>query len=165
MTSQFLKPTRFPLIPGYTKLPPFDQIDNRFVCPITLIFRVDSADSQDSIVQDLQDGLVTTIEEMPFLAADVVPDNQDRGTVQLETVEDAGVWFHVREYPELDIDTLERQKAAPASLPALEIMPEPRNHNWERCPVLNIQATFITGGLILVNTSHSIIIFYANSSY
>lgn len=164
MISQFLKPSRVPLIPGYTKIPPFDQTDNRFVCPFTLIFRVESADSRDSIIQDLQDGLVNTIEEMPFLAADVVPDNPERGTAQLETVEGGGVWFHVHECPELDIEVLERRKFALASLPALEIMPEPRHQNWERCPVLNVQATFITGGLILVNKAHAQIIIYLDLS-
>ncbi|KFY95217.1 hypothetical protein V500_02894 [Pseudogymnoascus sp. VKM F-4518 (FW-2643)] len=162
MISQLLKPNRAPLIPGYTKLPPFDQTDNRFVCPVTLVFRVESADSRDSMIQDLQDGLINTIEEMPFLAADVVPDNRERGTAQLETVEGGGLWFHVRDYPELDIEVLEHRKFAPASLPAPEIMPEPRNQNWERCPVLNIQATFITGGLILVNKAHAQIIIYVD---
>ncbi|KAM4060064.1 transferase family protein [Hirsutella rhossiliensis] len=154
MISQFLKPSRVPLIPGHTKLSPFDQLDNRFVSPIVLIFRVESADWRDSIIQDLQGGLVNTIEEMPFLAADVVPDNHERGTVQLETVEGGGVWFHVREYPELDIEDLERRRFAPASLPVLELVPEPRYHNRERCPVLNIQASFITGGLLLVTNFH-----------
>ncbi|OBT61647.1 hypothetical protein VE03_08388 [Pseudogymnoascus sp. 23342-1-I1] len=154
MISEFLKPSRVPLIPGYTKLPPFDQTDNRFVCPVTLIFRVESADSRDSIIEDLQEGLVNTIEEMPFLAADVVPDNRERGTAQLETLEGGGVWFHMHELPELDIEDLERRKFTPSSLPILDIMPEPRYQDWERCPVLNIQATFITGGLILVTNCH-----------
>lgn len=164
MISQLLKPSRAPLIPGYTKLPPFDQTDNRFVCPVTLVFRVESADSRDSIIQDLQGGLINTIEEMPFLAADVIRDNREHGTAQLETVEGGGVWFRAREYPELDIEVLERRKFAPASLPALEIMPEPRNQNWERCPVLNIQATLITGGLILVNKAHAQIMIYVDLS-
>ncbi|KAL5349232.1 hypothetical protein ACLOAV_005520 [Pseudogymnoascus australis] len=91
---------------------------------------------------------------MPFLAADVVPDDHERGTAQLETVEGGGVWFHVRDYPELDIEVLERRKFTPASLPTQELMPEPRHQDWKRCPVLNIQATFITGGLILVTNCH-----------
>jgi hypothetical protein len=113
---------------------------------------VDETDAQDSIVRDLQDGLANTIAEMPFIAADVIPDNADRGTIQLEIGEDAGVWFYVQELPQLDFEVLERRQFAPAAFPVLQLMPEPRQHNWDRSPVLTIQATFITGGLLLVNS-------------
>jgi len=143
------------LIPGYTKLPPLDQVEGRFIVPPILVFQIDSPDAQDSIVQDLQDGLANTIEEMPFIAADVIPDNKDRGTVQLEIGEDAGVWFHVQEILELDFDDLERRKFAPAAFSVLQLMPEPRQHDWNRSPVLTIQATFITGGLLLVRVNNN----------
>jgi hypothetical protein len=149
MYSEFIKPS-VPLIPGYTKLPPLDQVEGRFIVPPILVFRIDLPDAQDSIVQDLQDGLANTIEEMPFIAAHVIPDNKERGTIQLEIVEDAGVWFHVKDLPELEFEALERRQFAPASLSVIELMPEPRQHNWDRSPVLTIQATFITGGLLVV---------------
>lgn len=110
-----------------------------------------SADDRDSIIQDLQDGLAKAIEEMPFLAAEVVPDDVKRGTIQLETTDDSGVWFHIKELPTLDFEALERRKFVPVSLPFNELMPEPRLHSYVRSPVLAIQATFITGGLLLVN--------------
>jgi hypothetical protein len=150
MTSEFIKPG-VPLVPGHTKLPPLDQVEGRFIVPPILVFRVDSPDAQESIIQDLQDGLANTIEEMPFIAADVIPDNADRGTIQLEIGDDAGVWFHVREIPEIDFDELERRQFAPATFALLQLMPEPRQHDWNRSPVLTIQATFITGGLLVVN--------------
>jgi hypothetical protein len=149
MASEFIKPS-VPLIPGYTKLPPLDQVEGRFIVPPILVFRIDSPDAKDSIVQDLQNGLANTIEEMPFIAAEVIPDNTERGTIQLEIGEDAGVWFHVHELPELDFEELERREFAPAAFPVLQLMPEPRQHNWDRSPVITIQATFITGGLLLV---------------
>jgi hypothetical protein len=151
MASELIKPS-VPLIPGYTKLPPLDQIEGRFIVPPTLVFRVDSPDAQDTIVQDLQDGLAKTIEEMPFIAANVIPDSEERGTVQLEIGEDAGVWFHVQALPDLDFEMLERRQFAPSSIPLIPLMPEPRQHQWDRCPVLTIQATFITGGLLLVQS-------------
>lgn len=149
MAAELIKPS-VPLIPGYTKLPPLDQVEGRFIVPPILVFRVDSEDAQETIIQDLQDGLANTIEEMPFIAAEVVPENRERGTIQLEIGEDAGVWFHVREIPEIDFDELERRQFAPATFALLQLMPEPRQHDWDRSPVLTIQATFITGGLLVV---------------
>jgi hypothetical protein len=149
MASLFVKPS-VPLIPGHTKLPPLDQVEGRFIVPPILVFRVESPDAQDSIVQDLQEGLANTIEEMPFIAADVIPDNPERGTIQLEIGEGAGVWFHVHELPDLDFEALERRRFAPAAFEVLELMAEPRQHDWDRSPVLTIKATFITGGLLIV---------------
>jgi trichothecene 3-O-acetyltransferase len=149
MASKFIKPG-VPLIPGYTKLPPLDQVEGRFILPPLLVFRVDLPDAQDLIVQELQDGLAKTIEEMPFIAADVIPDSAERGTVQLDIQEDAGVWFHVRELPDLNFEVLERRQFAPSCFSVLDLVPEPRQHNWDKSPVLTIQATFITGGLLLV---------------
>jgi hypothetical protein len=150
MASEFIKPA-VPLIPGYTKLPPLDQVEARLLIPPILVFRVDSPEAQDSIVQDLQDGLAKTIEELPFIAADVIPESAERGTIQLDIQEDAGVWFYVRELPDLDFDVLERRRFAPSCFSILDLVPEPRQHNWDRSPVLTVQATFITGGLLLVN--------------
>lgn len=152
MASEYVRPG-VPLVPGHTKLPPLDQVEGRFIVPPILVFRVDSPDAQDSIIQDLQDGLAKTIEEMPFLASEVIPDNVERGTVQLEIGEDAGVWFHVHELPGLNFDELERRHFAPAAFPVEQLMPEPRMHNWDRSPVVTVQATFITGGLLLVQTA------------
>ncbi len=157
MASEFIKPM-VPLVPGYTKLPPLDQVEGRFIVPPILVFRVDSPDAQESIVQNLQDGLASTIEQMPFIAADVIPDNADRGTVQLEIGEDAGVWFHVHQLPELGFETLKHRRFVPAAFPVIQLMPEPRQHNWNRSPVLTIQATFITGGLLVVKLASLVFI-------
>lgn len=149
MISDFVKPL-VPLIPGFMKLPPLDQVAPPTLASPVLAFRVSSVDDRDSIIQDLQDGLSKVIEEIPFVAADVVPDDVVRGTIQLETPDAAGVWFHIQELPTLHFDELERRKFVPVSLPFNELMPEPRLHNYVRSPVLSIQASFITGGLLLV---------------
>ncbi|KAH6648948.1 transferase [Truncatella angustata] len=153
MISDYVKPL-VPLIPGLTKLPPLDQIAPPTLASPILIFRVGTADARESIIQDLQDGLAKAIEEMPFLAADVVPDDVKRGTIQLEIKDGAGVWFHIRELPTLNFEVLEQRKFLPISLPFNELVPEPRLHSYVRTPVLTIQATFITGGLLLVLHFH-----------
>jgi hypothetical protein len=122
MTSDFIKPA-VPLVPGRTKLSPLDQVEGRVIVPPILVFQYDAPDAQDSIVQDLQDGLSKTIEDMPFLAADIIPDNKERGTVQMELTEDAGVWFHVQELPEVRYEDLERRQFAPACFPIVPLVP------------------------------------------
>lgn len=154
MISDFIKPL-VPLIPGLVKLPPLDQIAPPTIASPVLVFRVSSEEARDSIIQDLQDGLMKAIEEMPFLAADIVPDDVKRGTIQLETTDAAGVWFHYHEVPTLHFDTLERRKFVPTTLPFNELVPEPRMHSYVRSPVLTVQATFITGGLLLVGLDYS----------
>ncbi len=149
MASELIKPT-IPLIPGHIKLPPLDQVEIKMIIPPLLVFRVDSPDAQDSIVENLQDGLAITIRQIPFIAGTVIPDNAERETVQVEIGEEAGVWLHVRELPELDYEALERRWFAPAAFSVVQLMPEPREHNWNQSPVLTIQATFITGGMIIV---------------
>jgi hypothetical protein len=149
MNSEFIKPV-VPLVPGRIKISPLDQVEGRVIVPPILVFQLASADAQDSVLQDLRDGLAKTIEDIPFLAADVIPDNSARGTVQLEIKEDAGVWFHVQYQLELQYEELERRKFAPACFPIVPLVPEPREHDFSESPVLTVQATFITGGLLLV---------------
>ncbi|PVI01285.1 hypothetical protein DM02DRAFT_706092 [Periconia macrospinosa] len=149
--------SRLPLIPEHTKLPPLDQIESRLIVPILLVFRLESCDGQDAIIQDLQDGLATTIEEIPFIAGHVVPDDKRRGTIQLVVEEADGVWFHAKEIPEMTFDELEHRRFSPVCFPIASLMPEPRLHDWEKSPVLTVQATFITGGmLLLLSTHHSV---------
>jgi trichothecene 3-O-acetyltransferase len=153
MISEFITP-QVPLIPGLQKLPPLDQIaPPAFASPV-LIFRVKSEDARKSIIEDLQDGLAKTIEEMPFIAADVIPENVDRGTIQLEIKEGAGIWFYINDLPDLEFEALERRKFAPAALPFKSLVPEPRQHSFVRSPVLTIQGTFVRGGLLLVSADH-----------
>lgn len=156
MFSEFIQPS-IPLVPGHIKLPPLDQMEGRFIVPPLLVFQIDSPNAQDSIIQDLKDGLANTIKEMPFIASHVIPENRERGTIQLEIGNDAGVWFHVHELPEINFELLRRRQFTPAAFPVLELMPQPRQHNWDRSPVLNIQATFITGGLLVVNNYQSLL--------
>lgn len=139
------------------KLSPLDQLENRFIVPIVLVFRVSSSALWQPLLRDLKTSLANTIREMSFLAANVVPDCEERDTIQLEILDDAGVWFHSQELPEIDYYALERREFPPSAFPLLSLMPEPRVHRSKQSPVLTVLATFIAGGLLLTfNHHHSV---------
>ncbi|KFY43785.1 hypothetical protein V495_03780 [Pseudogymnoascus sp. VKM F-4514 (FW-929)] len=153
--STFVRPGD-PLIPGWTKLSPLDQLENRFIVPIVLVFHVSSPALRKPLLRDLKASLANTIAKMPFLAASVVPDCEEQDTIQLEISDDAGVWFYSQELPEIDYYALERRGFPPPEFPLLSLMPEPRVHRRERSPVLTVLATFIASGLLLtLNIHHS----------
>ena len=86
-----------------------------------------------------------------------MPDCEEQDTIQLEILDDAGVWFYSQELPEIDYYALERREFPPSAFPLLSLMPEPRVHRSERSPVLTVLATFIAGGLLLTfNNHHSV---------
>lgn len=146
-----------PLTPEWMKLTPLDQVENRFIVPVVLTFHISSPALRRSLLEDLKRSLANTIGEMPFLAAIVVPDCEEQDTIQLEISDDAGVWFHSQEVPEMDYYDLERREFPPSAFPLLSLMPEPRFHRWERSPVLTVLATLITDGLLLtLNNHHSV---------
>ncbi|KAJ6443697.1 Thaumatin, pathogenesis-related protein [Purpureocillium lavendulum] len=117
-----------------------------------------SATPRQLLLRDFITSLANTIEELPYLASDVVPDCLERGTIQLEISDDAGVWFHSQEMLELDYHALERRRFPCSAFPVVSsLIPEPKLHHSERSPVLTMLATFITGGLILAfNIHHSV---------
>ncbi|KID98720.1 Chloramphenicol acetyltransferase-like domain protein, partial [Metarhizium majus ARSEF 297] len=154
--STFVRP-RVPLIPGWMKLTPLDQVESRFILPLVLVFNMSSpALGRGPLLRDLETSLANTIGEMAFLAANVVPECEEQGTIQLEiSDDDAGVWFHSQELPEMDYHALERREFPPGEFPLLALMPEPRVHDAEqKSPVLTVLATFIAGGLLLTLNSH-----------
>jgi hypothetical protein len=155
--STFVRPS-IPAVPEWTKLSPLDQFENRFIVPIVLVFQTTTSPAhRQSLLQDIETSLANLTGEMPFVAADVVPDCTEQETIQLEVSDDAGVWFHSQELPDIDYHELERRGFPPSALPLLSVMPEPRVHSNERSPVLTVLATFISGGLLLtLNCHHSV---------
>lgn len=151
--STFVKPST-PVVPGCTKLSPLDQVENRLIVPLVFVFQVSSPSLRQPFLQALKAGLANVIEELPFVAADVVPDCEEQDTIQLQTSEDAGVWLHSQELLEMDYYALERRKFPPSAFSLLSLMPEPRLSQPERSPVLTMLATFIVGGLLLTFNSH-----------
>ncbi|CAI6341061.1 unnamed protein product [Periconia digitata] len=157
MSSELVTPS-VPLVPGFTKLTPLDQVEPRWLSQLIFVFEVESPDYQDVIEQDLKDGLAATIDEMPFLAAQVVPSDEARGSVQMEISEDSGVWFYTQNIPELNYSTLSHRGFPPSCLSVVDLIPEPRMYDWNCSPVLVMQATFISGGLLLgVSLHHSVV--------
>ncbi|KAJ5785504.1 transferase family domain-containing protein [Penicillium pulvis] len=155
--SAFVTPT-VPLTPEWMKLPALDQVENRAIVPVVLIFQMPSPALRQSLLRDLKTSLANTIGELSFLAADVVPEDDEQGSIQLEISEDAGVWFHSQEMPEIDYHTLDQRRFPCSAFPwTSSVIPEPRLHRSQRSPVLTVLATFITGGLLLtLNNHHSV---------
>lgn len=155
--STFVTPS-VPLTPEWVKLPALDQVENRAIIPVVLIFQMPSPALWQPLLRDLKTSLANTIGELSFLAADVVPDDDEQGSIQLEISEGAGVWFHSQEMPEIDYHALEQRRFPCSAFPfTSSVIPEPRLHRSQRSPVLTVLATLITGGLLLaLNNHHSV---------
>ncbi|KAJ5913708.1 transferase family domain-containing protein [Penicillium tannophilum] len=155
--STFVTPS-VPFTPEWVKLPALDQVENRAIVPVVLIFQMSSPALWQPLLRDLKTSLANTIGELSYLAADVVPDDDEQGSIQLEISEGAGVWFHSQEMPEIDYHALERRRFPCLAFPwTSSVIPEPRLHCSQRSPVLTVLATLITGGLLLaLNNHHSV---------
>ncbi|KAM3565046.1 hypothetical protein MY1884_000450 [Beauveria asiatica] len=146
---------RIPLVAGVSPLPPLDQYMVRIVLSAILVFQFKEPSRKQETVRNLKQGLAGAIEEMPLIAADIVTASEERQSVQLRYGDKAGVWFHVKELPEVDFDHLQTRNYPLSALPLHDFVPEPRGHS-AAAPVVTVQAAFITGGLVLtVNGHHS----------
>ena len=161
-TSVFIQP-KSPLVPEIIKLSPIDQFTIRIYVATLLIFKLSPDSSHDTICSQLQHGLGELLNDMPFLAGNVVEENKERGTLELEIPENAGVLFNMKDMadpkngPIHDFDSLKRAWFPSSLLGQLtvgpvEFVPGPV------APCLAVQANFIHGGLILaVYIHHSIV--------
>ena len=154
----FVQPNT-PLVPGPIKLSPLDQFANRLYTPLLLLFKIDAEVPHDVISSDLQIGLSSLINDVPFIAGNVVLEDEETGNLQIDIPDDAGVMFSVRDLsdptkrPILDFEELEKAAFSsslldPSELGPLHFAPE------AVAPVLAIQANFIRGGLILAIFIH-----------
>jgi hypothetical protein len=137
----------------YAKVTPLDQYMVRVILPLMCIFKLDDSGNRGSIVRSLQVGLAHTIDEINVIAANVIPEDAGRGSIQLEYEEDAGVLFYENDLPEIQFDALAARQFPFSELSVSKFAPEPWVHT-SRCPVMTVQATFITGGLILAFNGH-----------
>ncbi|KAJ4287788.1 hypothetical protein N0V90_012492 [Kalmusia sp. IMI 367209] len=155
---EFVRPS-LPPLPGLIKLPPLDQLaTNRYVYAFMFAFSLPSLHAKEDAVFELSAGLQATLDEMPFLAANIVADDTVRGSIQLEIPEDdnVGIKFHVKDMSNLYWNDLAKSGFPTAQLRADEFTAEPRFMS-ERTPVLTVQANFITGGLLLaINFNHAV---------
>jgi hypothetical protein len=151
------------LVPQTVKLSPFDQYSIRVYIPALLFFKFDAKASRDVICSDLQLGLACLVDDMPFLAGNVIVEDEERGSVQLDIPDDAGVLFKVRKMldvekgPVLDFEELEKvwfpsSLLDPSLLTPIHFVP------GRVAPVLAVQVNFIRGGMILaINAHHSVL--------
>ncbi|KAI9932331.1 hypothetical protein ASPWEDRAFT_182850 [Aspergillus wentii DTO 134E9] len=152
MQRALVRPT-IPIPGGFAKVTPLDQYMVRVIFPMICIFQVDWKSHRPTILRNLQVGLAHTIDEIGFLAANVVPECEDRDTIQLEYEENSGVWFYEKDVPEVEFDALAARDFPFAEMTVSRFVPEPRGHS-NRTPVLTVQATFITGGVVVAFNGH-----------
>lgn len=157
-SSIYVRPNT-PLVPDTVKLSPFDQFAIRVYTPLLLLFKFDAVVENNAICSDLQLGLASLINDMPFIAGNVVVEDDERDTLKIDIPEDAGVVFKVKEMlisangPVLDFEELERARFPSSQLDPSHLAPrsiflDPTS------PVLVVQATFIRGGMILTSYVH-----------
>ena len=156
LTKDLVRPTK-PLSPICESILPLDQYMVRVIVPMMCIFQLESPQVRPSIIANLKAGLAATLDEMNFLAAVIVPESEERGSIQLEYDDDAGVWFHTQELSSscgCNYDDLARRRFPFSALPPTTFVPHPWGHDSTRCPVLTVLVTFITGGAVLTFNGH-----------
>lgn len=157
-SSDYVRPN-VSLVPEIMKLSPFDQYTIRVYIPALLFFKLESESTRDVICSDLRAGLASLVDDMPFLAGNVILDDEERGSIQVDIPDDAGVLFKVEEYlgemkrPVLDFKELEKNGFSsslldPSVLAPLHFVPE------ASAAVLAVQVNFIKGGMILALYAH-----------
>jgi trichothecene 3-O-acetyltransferase len=152
-TKVLVRPTD-PSVGDPDDLSPLDQYMIRIIIPIMCAFKIERDDQRSTIVENLKAGLARTINEMPFIASVIVPDDEERGTMKLHFDEEAtGVWFHEQECLEYSFDEMEKRRFSFSCFPVTTFVPEPRGHS-EKCPVVTVLATFIKGGLVVTYNGH-----------
>ncbi|KAL6835312.1 transferase family domain-containing protein [Trichoderma camerunense] len=150
-----VRPSKAP-VPGRISVTPLDQYMVRVILPMMVIFKIDEPSLRPIILQNLKRALSLAIDELTILAADIIPLDPANDTIQLEYGEDAGVWFHVKELPDVDYEDLAQRNFPFSALPASQFAPKPLGHS-ARSPVMTLQATLIKGGLVLTFGGHHVV--------
>jgi hypothetical protein len=152
-TKTLVRPTD-PSLGDPDDLSPLDQYMIRIIIPIMCAFKIERDDQRSTIVENLKAGLARTINEMPFIASVIIPDDEERGTYKLHyDEEDTGVWFHEQDCLEYSFEDMEKKRFSFSCFPVTTFVPEPRGHS-EKCPVVTVLATFIKGGLVVTYNGH-----------
>ncbi|PGH26425.1 hypothetical protein AJ80_01923 [Polytolypa hystricis UAMH7299] len=154
----FVRPT-VPLVPQTIKLSPLDQFIQRFYQPTLLFFHTRPNVSNEAICAELQQGLANLLMDLPFLAGNVIAEDETRGTLQIDIPESAGAFFKINNLVDgddeevLDFSELESANFPSSVLEASTLAP---THfvPGPVAPCLMVQANFIRGGLILAVYIH-----------
>ncbi|CAI7632511.1 unnamed protein product [Penicillium glandicola] len=144
-----------PLVPGLASVGPLDQYMMRILMPIMCVFELRNPSQRSAIVHNLQLGLAHTIDEMNFLAANIVLEDDERQNIQLDyDANGAGVWFHEADIPELEYEILASRRFPLSELTLTRFVPNVPSLPGKDCAVLTVQVTFITGGVVLSFIAH-----------
>ncbi|KKY23507.1 putative enoyl- hydratase isomerase family [Diplodia seriata] len=146
-------------------LSPLEQAGHRGYARPILCFALNPSYDQDEVVRILQQGLAATKEQVPYLSAEVVPEDEaeadQKGCLKLQESDDVGELRVKRldktEFP-LTYDEF-RAKNFPINLLTQEVFsplplfPSPD----DPAPVFAAQANFIEGGLLLSICSYHLV--------
>jgi hypothetical protein len=117
-------------------------------------FKIERDDQHSTIVENLKAGLARTINEIPFIASVIVPDDEERETYKPHFDEEAtGVWCHEQDGLECSFDKMEKRGISLSCFPNTNFVPDPRGHS-EKCPIFTVLATFIKSGLVVTYNEH-----------
>ena len=161
-TETFVRPTTL-LVPEEVTLSLFDQFNGRHYLPFFCVFKQPEPQLCEAIASELEQGLAKLLDEIPFLAGNVITQDDSRDLLTLEIPADGGVIFKVRrmidptEGPALDYDELERDDFpvdafSPLVMCPTSFLPE------AVAPCLLVQVNLIRGGLVLTPDFHHSIV-------
>lgn len=161
-TETFVRPTT-QLVSEAMILSPFDQFNGRHYLPLFWVFKQPDPKLSEAMISELQEGLARLLSEIPFLAGNVMTQDESRDLLTLEIPEDGGVPFKVKRMvdaddgPVLDFEELERADFPVDAFNPMIMCPGSFLPDAV-APCLLIQANLIRGGLVLAtNFHHSIV--------
>lgn len=157
-TESFVRPTK-QLVPETMTLSMFDQFNGRHYLPLFSVFGVSDENLFDGIISELEEGLARVLNEIPFLAGNVMMEDESRELLTLEIPEDGGVIFKVKRMidaeagPALDFVEIQREDFPVDAFNPMIMCP--RSFLPEAvAPCLLIQVNLIRGGLVLATHFH-----------
>ncbi|KAI9744293.1 MAG: hypothetical protein M1818_002445 [Claussenomyces sp. TS43310] len=161
-TETFVRPAT-QLVPEIMTLSPFDQFNGRHYLPLFSLFKQPDHKLFDGLISELEEGLSRLLSEVPFLAGNVMLEDETRDLLTLEVPEDGGVLLKVRRMideedgPVADFEQLERDGFPVSAFNPMVMCP--RSYLPDAvAPCLLVQANLIRGGLVLaMHFHHSIV--------
>ena len=151
------------LVPEAMLLSPFDQFNGRHYLPLFCLFRQPDPKLSETIVSEFEEGLARLLTEIPFLAGNVMIEDESRDLLTLEIPKDGGVILKVKRMedandgPVLDFEELERDGFPVSALNPMimcprSFLPDPV------APCLQVQINLIRGGIVLATHFHHSIV-------
>ncbi len=156
-----VRPTT-PCAPHIVPLSPIDQIMVRVYVTCIFCFPLPLGTDHQTLCSRLKGGLSLTLSEIPFIGGCIVPEEGDRGRLQILVGEGYGIRFSYRDYTDGSSQKLwpksyNELKAAQFPISALDagkLSPLDMVPTSPTPAVMAVQANFINGGLLLTTCIH-----------